>query len=226
MTAPLPNITVQPYHLGTREPFAWQGVIQEHQEALYGYGEYTLFFLMWTPIDFAAGLVDECPLCAAGRIAAAYKQPIRSNCPNCYGTRFNGGYRAKIVRPAIWADDNKETAQTQRGFTQTAALAIETTNDFTLHTYDYAVRSNNDRYRASQSGDPTYLRTGFGQPVDADSPVGINVASMRLEEPASVVYTILPTAPSDVLTALAVPVDQVTPEDFSSIEDIQGPLIV
>lgn len=222
---PQPTITVQPYHLADREPFAYNWLSTSHQEALYGYGEYTMFILLWLAKDVEDGLVGICPLCSQDRISKAYRQPTRSDCANCFGTGFDGGYRARIVRPAIWADDNIEDAETQRGSVQSANVSLETTNDFTLHNYDIAIRSNNDRYRAAQAGDTTYLRTGFGQPQDVNATIGMNVASMRLEEESSLAYRIPPVDPTYIATTLAVPPGQRTPEIFTAAEDIRGPLL-
>ena len=57
------NISAQPYFLKTPDFYMIGQERQNHNEAVYLYGEYAMFALMWNAIDFAAGLVDHCPNC-------------------------------------------------------------------------------------------------------------------------------------------------------------------
>jgi hypothetical protein len=205
-------------------------VVKSHSEALYAFGEYAMFVLMWTAFDFDAGLVARCPQCYASggrqqRINEAYGQAVRTDCDNCYGTTFDGGYRAKIVRPSIWADDDPEVEQTQRGVIERNNLSIESTSDFTLHQGDFVFRSDGTRWRVSTQGNAAYLRTGFSQPTDLASAVGLSVASIEQEDDSSVVWKIPPPLVTQ-REILSVPVGQHSLSNFSAYEDIRGALLV
>jgi hypothetical protein len=92
--APHSRATLQPYYL--REPQRW-AVDQErqrHLQALYTVGEWTMFCLMWNLEDFQNGLVTRCSVCY-NRSSQAYKQGERNKCPDCFGTTFEGGFRAQ-----------------------------------------------------------------------------------------------------------------------------------
>lgn len=222
--------SVQPYHLPDPQDWARDNVVQSHNEALFGFGEYSMFALMWTVFDLDAGLVERCHICYATggkqqRINEAYGQAIRNDCPNCFGTTFEGGYRARIVRPSLWADDNPEVEQTQRGVVDRNTLSVESTSDFTLHQGDYIFRSDGSRWRVSTQGDTVYLRTGFSQPSDAYDAVSMNVASVSQEDDSSVAWQIPPT-PVEQALWLSVPVGQHSLTDFTAHEEIRGPLLV
>lgn len=222
--------SVQPYHLPDPQDWTRDLLARQHNEALYGFGEYAMFALMWTAFDFDADRVERCHVCYASggkqeRVNRAYGQPIRNNCPNCFGTTFEGGYRARIVRPTLWADDNPEVEQTKQGVVDRNNLSVESTSDFTVHEGDYVFRSDGTRWRVAKQGDTVYLRTGFAQPSDAYDAVSLNVSSVEQEDDSSIVWKIPPT-PLEQALWLSVPVGQHSLTDFATHEEIRGPLLV
>lgn len=192
-----------------------------HEQALYQIGEYAMFVLLWTARDFDAGLVALCPLCSTDRASRAYGQPARNKCPACFGTRFEGGYRALIVRPAIFTDADDGQSFTARGVVAPQALQVESTSDFRVHGGDYCFRATGERL---QLGDPlrTTVRTGFGTVRQAQAGISYNITQAGVEDDDSVAYTI-PPAPNDLFAILGRrgPVPQV----FSDVEVIRAPLI-
>lgn len=182
----------QPFR--TERVMEWAGdqVQGSHDEALYAFGELALFTLMWRTMDFKDGLVDRCSTCFEGpasRAAAAFKQPSVNECPDCFGSTFEGGFRAQIVRPTIVADRDAEVTDQARGVVRLDTLRFETTSDFTLHKGDYIFRYDNTRFQCEEK-DEGVVRTGFGPPNRADSFVGSSTG--HLEEETSVAYRIPP----------------------------------
>jgi hypothetical protein len=216
-----------PYWLAEREGWAQTQVRDSHVQALNEMGEYALFTLMWYAKDHADGLVDVCQTCTLsanqlGRMSAAYEQPTREKCPDCFGTHFEGGYRAQIIRPSLWTDSNTDTEKTRRGEVTTDAMVIETTEDFSFRHGDYVFRANGARYQGEELSS-AWIRAGFDVPDDAKSVAG-QISQARLEDPSSVAYLLPPTA--DVLSSiLRVPAGTHFTPDFSASETVRGPLI-
>jgi hypothetical protein len=221
--------TVQPYHRRQFENWAVEQERQRHLDAIYRLGEHTMFVLMWSPIDAAAGLVNRCPRCngasnsIASRVGAVYQQPSINKCPVCFGTDFEGGYRAKIVRPALWADNDETEKLDRRGIVHPEAVTIESTWDFRMRQGDYIFRADGSRWRASDSPHRVTLRTGFLHPGQKDTSITYNRVPARYEEKDTVAYMIPPTD-ADTLHALLTNPGYF-PQDFSASEDIRGPLI-
>lgn len=194
-----------------------------HSQALYWVGEWTVFFLMWHILDFEAGLVQRCRRCNATdtekRIAEVYQQPRQNKCPDCFGTTFEGGYRARIIRPAIFTDVDETDKPGKRGMTHPASANMETTVDFRLREGDFVVRADNTRWRATTPR-RTMLRSGFGHPTQSLSAISYNNAAVNLEDRTSVAY-LLPAPNVDVVLGTR----SHLPLDFSSFEQIRGPLI-
>lgn len=211
----------QPYYL--REPQRW-AVDQErqrHSQALYMIGEWTMFCLMWHIQDYENGLVGKCPACSTSRTAAAYKQPERNMCPTCFGTTFDGGYKALIVRPAIFSDTDEGQQYQARGVVDSDDLDMESTPDFRVRSGDYCFRSTGDRFflRVPQR---VTLRTGFATPYQRSMAVGYNHAHASLEDQSTVSY-LIPPKTSDLMSILAA--TSTEPVDFSAYEVIRAPLI-
>jgi len=213
--------------LDQRELWAQQQVRDSHTEALYQMGEFAVFTLLWYAKDYDKGLVALCPTCTLsdsvlGRMSHAYEQPTREKCPDCYGTHFQGGIRAQIVRPSLWTDSNTDTQHTPRGEASSDAMVIETTEDFSFRHGDYVFRADGGRYQGEElSG--TWIRSGFDVP-DYQKSVAGQISQARLEDPASVAYMIPPSA--DRLSAiLRVTTGTHWPPDFSALEQINGPLV-
>jgi hypothetical protein len=185
---------------------------------------------MWTAADNAAGLVGRCLRCFASpdnrlgtedRISASYGQGNQYACTDCFGTQFEGGFRALIVRPAIFSDMDKGQTKSSKGVMQPGTLGIETTPDFRVRPGDYCFRSDGDRFQLRQPRRTT-LRTGFATPWQQAAAIDYNQLNAALEDRASVAYKIPPDADD-----LAVVLGTYTrlPSDFSWFEVIRAPLI-
>jgi hypothetical protein len=213
-----------PFWLGGPQKWAIDQVANSHLESLYLLGELSMFVLMWRAADLMAGLVGLCPVCSAGddRPFAAYEQPTRHRCPSCFGTTFEGGYRARIIRPSLWIDRTQDSADSRRGQVVASTLALETTRDFTLHTGDYIFRIGGSRYRCAELDSPP-VRTGFETP-SALTFVGGAVDRVSLEDPSSVAYSIPPSR-ADVDIAL-ITGGHLVAGGQSPWEVIRGPLVV
>lgn len=221
------NVYAQPFHFTQKQPVAEAIEQAHHKEALYTYGEYAMFVLLWTPNDFDAGLVGRCPTCftAYDRAAKAYGQSSKNLCPDCFGTTYEGGYRAKIIRPALFTDSNSDNIESARGSLVTDSITMETTADFSLQRRDWVVRSNNNRY-AAQNMSNTAIRSGFGEPSD-ERAVGGTATSLRLQDPqVSAAYLVPPVSDQDIAALLNMPVGTHLPPDLASREVIRGPLLL
>lgn len=184
----------QPYHAGQAQQWASNLIAAQHEEALYLYGELVLFTLMWRPVDFEAGRVNHCPRCYSGenaRFAAAFEQATERECPECFGTTFEGGFRAQVIRPALFADRNSEVTEQSRGVVTSDTIRFETTGGFTLHKDDYLFRADNTRFQVEEKNEDV-PRDGFGTPWSPDSAAGSSTAHM--EETTAVAFKIPPVS--------------------------------
>lgn len=209
--------------LYTRAQQSW-AVDQErarHDQALYQLGEYVIFILLWTAQDHEEGMVELCPECADDAIAQAYGQGARNKCPDCFGTRFEGGWRAQIVRPAIFTDADDGQSFTARGTVMPQELHLETTSDFRVHAGDYCVRATGERLQL-RTPQRTTIRTGFGTPYQRDVATAYNLARAAVEDGTSVAYDIPPDTDGavEILSRQAA-----VPADFADVEEIRAPLI-
>jgi hypothetical protein len=229
LTSPLAPI--QPYYLRRTQNWAIQNERQKHLQALYLYGEWTMFVLMWHLEDLNNGLVTHCsrcygtgtaPLTRDQRASAAYGNVSEYKCPDCYGTTFEGGFKAIIVRPAIFGDTDENQQMTARGVANPGDLDMESTPDFRVRTGDYSFRSTGDRYFLKVP-DRITLRTGFATPYQRVDAIGYNHAKATIADPTSVAYSI-PPSPEDLTTILNRSTSY-SPVDFSAFEVIRSPLI-
>jgi Zn-finger nucleic acid-binding protein len=211
----------QPYYVRESQRYAVDQERQRHAQALYSLGEWTMFCLMWHIQDYKNGLVGLCPVCSESRDALAYQQPQRNHCPNCFGTTFDGGYKALIVRQAIFADTDEGQAFQARGVVNSDDLDMESTPDFRVRSGDYCFRSTGDRFYLRVPQRVT-LRTGFATPYQRDMAVGYNHARASMEDPSTVCYTI-PPATEDLVALLSV--HSTEPVSFAQFEVIRAPLI-
>lgn len=214
---------VMPYYI--REPQNW-AIEQErrrHNEALWYVGENTMFVLMWHLEDFLDNLVGRCPTCyeSQGRIASVYGQSDEYKCPDCFGTTFEGGFKALIVRPAIFSDSDESESKVARGVVHPQDLTIESTPDFRIRTGDYCFRVNGDRYYMRVPERIT-LRTGFGHATQTDTAIGYNHANAAVEDPDSVAYMIPPS--NDEVSQILNRSSRI-PRDWGTFEVIRAPLI-
>lgn len=217
---------VHEIHVPDPQPHAVATERFRHDGALYQWGEYAIFVLMWTHEDFDAGLVERCPVCygAYGVIAESYGQPARRNCPQCFGTSFDGGYRAKIVRPSLWDHNEKDRRENTRGEITVATASVQTTADFQMRTGDYIIRADANRWQVRSKG-TNHLRTGFELPSADRSAIGYNFGQVALEDESAVSYLIPPTD-SDEVAALIDRIGRRRPVDFTAFDEVRGPLIV
>ncbi len=233
--APLPEeepgpgsrITYQPYYVRQTQDWAIQQERLRHAEALYWFGEWSMFVLMWHVQDLNAGLVERCSRCYGTtgskqrEISEVYQQPTQNRCPVCFGTTFEGGYRALIVRPTIFSDTDESEQVQSRGVVHPSDLDVESTPDFRVRSGDYVFRATGDRYQLRVPQRVT-LRTGFAHPHQSTSAIGYNHARASLEDPQSVAYLIPP--PNETLVSLLQMAGK-TPQDFSPYEVVRSPLI-
>lgn len=195
----------QPYREAGVQDWANNLLLASHEEALYAFGEYVLFTMLWRAQDYQDGLVDLCTECAVSRQALAFNQPERKKCDICYGTTFanpgEGGFRAQIIRPVLWGDSKQELGEEKQGQVYTDTINIETTSDFILRKGDFAFRGDGLRYQVEEK-DHAVLRTGFDLAPDKDSFQGS--ATVHLEEQTAVCYIVPPTDAADLVTLLDV----------------------
>jgi len=221
-TPPNNPTAFQPYYVRLPQRWAVDQERQRHYQALYSIGEWTMFCLMWHLDDFEDGLVDRCPTCyVSSRYANAYKQPDQNKCPDCFGTTFEGGFRALIVRPAVFSDSDENQQIQSRGVVESDQLDMESTPDFRVRTGDYCFRSTGHRFYLRVPNRVT-LRTGFATPYQRSMAVGYNHARAALEDHSSVAYMI-PPVEKDLVEILNV--TSTEPLDFSAYEIIRSPLI-
>lgn len=218
---------VQPYHLRQRQDFAIEQERKRHAEALWHVGEYAVFFLMWHLLDFQQGLVTRCSRCwgtsgTDARVAAVYQQPKNNGCAVCFGTTFEGGYRARIVRPAIFADTDQDERLEKRGEVHPDNVSVETTWDFRIRPGDYVVRAENSRWRMRVPSRTT-LRSGFGFPGQTETSLTYARITAEREESTTVAHKLPPEDPEMIRNILTQPTR--SPLDFVVFEDIRGPLV-
>lgn len=193
-----------------------------HDQVLWSMGEYVAFVLLWRIRDFEIGRVDRCSRCylSQGAIADTYGQAAQENCPNCFGTSFEGGYRAIIVRPVLWNYTEDAEAQAPRGAVFRATAQFQTTSDFDYFNGDYLFRADNTRWQL-RADSPTYAVTGFESQSPSRNVVG-QLGTATKEDESSVAYLMPPTA-----VDLAVYLDVAHahfPQVFPEIEDIRAAL--
>jgi hypothetical protein len=205
--------------------YAIQQEIDKHDQALWTHGELCMFALMWTIFDFEAGLVGRCPTCflAYGRTAEAYGQPAKQNCPDCYSTTFEGGYKAKIVRPAIWTHTAEDAVVTDRhGQSLSNTQSVQSTADFKPATDDYVFRADGSRWQIRDVGGAV-LQTGFEFSSSTSQAVGFAMGRVVREDESSVAY-LIPPDPVTLRAILSTPVGTRYPPDTSAVDEIRGPL--
>ena len=199
MTQPEPiGVSNSPFYLREgRKDWAVKQENYRHDQALYSIGEYAMFILMWTVEDFENGLVSRCQRCGFrgdeidSRTAKVYVQPSKNKCPECFGTTFSGGVRAKIVRPAIFTDSDDEEKRGNKGVTHPQNVSIESTNDFRFRAGDYVFRIDGTRWQLTGPTRVT-LRTGFEHPTQTNNSIAYVRAMGSLEDQTSVAYMIPP----------------------------------
>lgn len=210
------------FYVREKKDYAVTQEIYRHNQALYSMGELSMFAMLWRVEDFKKGYVRRCPRCYNGDLSAAadaYNQSTINRCPMCYGTTFEGGLRAKIIRPALFTDVDDQENTGERGTTYPERLTVETVSDFRFRPGDFVFRRDGSRYQLAA---PTrvQLRTGFDHPSQADTSIGYAPTLASLEDQTSVAWLIPPNQ-SDLQSLL-------TPSErypTSQLDIINGPLV-
>lgn len=197
-----------------------------HDDALYMVGEWTMFFLKWRIEDHEKGLVARCQVCYLdyGDIAEVFKQPSKRRCDNCFGTTFEGGIKARLVRPAIWQPNTEEHAEQRRGEIIRNSAMMQSTSDFKMRVGDWVLRADGTRWKM-RNPSTNLLRDGFETATPEISNVGYIYGQLDLEDDSSVAYDVPISGVSPVPTPeeLLGTNTHYLP-DFSAHEFINGPL--
>jgi len=200
-----PGLSNQPYYVRSHKDWAVEQEIYRHDQALYSIGELSIFILLWGLDDFNHGYTSRCSRCYGydldGRSAEIYNQANKAKCPRCYGTTFEGGIRARIIRPALFTSVDPDDKQKSKGVTHPVAAMVESTSDFRFRSGDFVFRNDGSRW---QLASPTRvsLRTGFEHPGQVTSSIGYTQGPAKLEDATSVAY-LIPPSPEELLTTLA-----------------------
>lgn len=149
--------------LHNQHPYSLTQEQLRHDDAVHWYGEMTAFILWWSVIDFESGDVERCSVCYTplGDVADVYKQSPESKCSGCFGTTFEGGFRAIVYRPALWSFSEGAEEVRRRGFTSSASCNIQTVSGIRIRDNDIAVRSDGTRWRLDAPR-VKLITTGFG----------------------------------------------------------------
>jgi hypothetical protein len=222
------EVRYQPYYVREVQDWAVQQEHLRHSQALYDFGEWAMFCLLWHIQDYSAGLVGRCSRCYGAdgskqrEISDVYQQPTQNRCPVCFGTTFEGGFKALIIRPTLFSDTDESERMQARGVVHPSDLDVESTPDFRVRSGDYVFRSSGDRFQLRVPQRVT-LRTGFAHPHQSTAAIGYNHARASLEDPnVSVAYLIPP--PAATLPSLLSLAGK-TPADFTQYEIIRSSLI-
>lgn len=220
------------FHLPQRQPWARGHLQASHEDALNAFGEYSLFVLMWSHVDYEAGRVGRCPRCTtiysddedvSQDIFNAFRQPVEDRCLSCFGTTFDGGWKAKLVRPSMWDYSEERWSKTARGYVVNNTGSVQSTADFFMRDGDYVFRADGTRWRAS-GAQQTRLIDGFGHPSRADSNMGINFTQVTREDKTAIPYSIKPTTRTELTDLLDV-VAQHAPEKYREKDQVRGPIL-
>jgi hypothetical protein len=211
----------QPYVVRQSQNWAVLNERRVQNEVLYRFGEYSIFVMMWDLSDFEKGYVRRCSKCyvAYGKVAEAYKQAANNNCTDCFGTTFEGGYRAKVVRPTIWVYTKDDEDPGRRGVVDQTGTTLQTTSDIRLHDNDFIFRADGTRWEIQQSNSLP-IHTGFGRYANEQLLANLSIQANKLNT-TDTGFLIGPDTPT-VIAALNVV--SFAPSNFSAIEDIRGPL--
>lgn len=217
-------VTQRSHHLRWKEPWAIRQARRRHDELLWLRGEYCAIVLMWRVEDEEAGLVARCSECwTPDPVADAYGQGTSKKCSSCYGSFFEGGYKAIIYRPSIWDVNEESHEEARRGEVVRQAASIQTTSDFQLRRGDYALRADGSRWQV-QTISTNHLRTGFGSTTTAGTSLGWNSASTIREDETAPVY-LIPPDEETLIERLAVANCERWPRDNSPFEVLNGDVL-
>ena len=190
------------FHRPDPQQYALDQARDRHTEVLYRRGEYAMFVLMWDVFDFEAGRVVRCRDCVdsfGDDVTAAFGgQSAESQCESCLGTGFEGGWKAKIIRPSLWdATAEPDEDQARRGTVERQFQAVQTTFDFRLNRGDYVLRADGSRWYA-RAPRGARLSTGF----ETAKSLGFNYATVERLPTTHVAFKITPE-PAALIAVLA-----------------------
>lgn len=213
---------VAPYHARDPKRYSVDNEIKARDDALWHYGELAMFCLMWNIKDHELGHVDRCSSCwlSNDRIASAYSQGSRDKCPNCFGTTFEGGYRAMIIRPVVTSSGDENSHPTTKGYVHEMPLNFESTNDFWVNSGDYIFMADGNRF---QLRTPTSisLNSGFNTMYRENATIAQHLNQGHLEDKTSVAYII---PPNEQELGAILNQERRLPYDKTEYEDIRAPL--
>lgn len=219
--------SLQPYWLPDTQPWAVQQERMRHNQAMFSWGEYAMFVLLWDVDDFEAGLIGRCSVCYLpyGKVSETFNQPAKRKCLNCFGTTFEGGYKAKVVRPSMWDVAPDINRLTPHGEVLIETLRVQSTSDFRMRRGDYILRGDGTRWQVRDIAAADTLETGFGPSNDENALVAYNYRNASREDESSVVYLIPPIAVTELRNILHIAAGSRFPADFSAVDEIRGGLL-
>lgn len=210
----LGNVRIQPYFLKTPDFFSISQERMAHDEAVYAYGEYAFFALLWNAIDYSQGLVGHCPQCYSTNdgISEVYNQPSFAACNLCYGTLFFlphdpatgfggvqhlGGLKALIVRPCMWNPTDESQKLTGTGEVITSTSTLQSISDFRMRTADIILKADGTRWRVATHNTDSII-SGFQSANDVRAMIGYNYGSVVRQDESMPCFLIPPTVAEQV----------------------------
>jgi hypothetical protein len=178
------------------EHYAVEQEILRHDDAVNWYGEMTAFIQWWHVDDFVNGLVARCTRCFPWqdsderRIAEAFEQASQTKCPVCYGTTFEGGYKAITYAPAIWSPGPESSdAIGRHGDHYVRSAQVQPSSIVKLRDGDTAVRLDGTRWRLASPLEGE-LSTGFGFHGELNEQMRSAITA-NIQDPTSVDYLVV-----------------------------------
>jgi hypothetical protein len=230
MATSLGNVSCQPYWLKTPDFYDVDHERLHHNEAIFAYGEYSFFILMWGITDFQAGSVQRCPYCIERGnetetiIAQTYRQPALALCEYCYGTTFYklsapqlGGIKARIVRPCMWNATDEYHKRVPQGEMITSTSEVQTISDFRMRTGDYIFKADGTRWRVEPHETDTLI-SGLQAANDINAMIGYKYPNCIRQDEATAAYIIPPVTASTLVEILDISVVPSYPVCFETWE--------
>jgi hypothetical protein len=204
----LGNVRIQPYFLKTPDFYSIGQERMAHDEAVYAYGEYAFFALLWNAIDYSQGLVGHCPQCYSTNdgISEVYNQPSFAQCNICYGTLFFlpydpttgfggvahlGGLKALIVRPCMWNPTDESQKLTGTGEIITSTSTLQSISDFRMRTADIILKADGTRWRVATHNTDSII-SGFQASNDVRAMIGYNYGQVVRQDESMPCFLIPP----------------------------------
>ena len=160
------------------------------------YGEMTAFIQWWHVDDFMDGLVVRCTRCfpwqdrTERRIVEAFEQASQTKCPVCYGTTFEGGYKAIVYAPAIWSPGPESSdAIGRHGDHYVRGAQVQPSSIVKLRDGDTAVRLDGTRWRLASPLEGE-LSTGFGFHGELNEQMRSAITA-NIQDPTTVDYMVV-----------------------------------